>query len=161
MKFESEYRKYQKNVWETVVCKMSAILFMPQSRCVTKWHRLSCLHFINRPQHDIRIVIASLQTIVIMTCLSWQNYQHTTIVILSLIKAEIHTVGCRYNAVQYNMTFHSALQWRMHFINQIAHKSHPIHPPYGRTICGFWRKLNQCWLILLLIWLLRTPFNAI
>ena len=56
-------------------------------------------------------------------------------------------VECRYNAVQYNKIFHTALRWLKHDINKESnHKLYPIPRPnrqaMGRNLWEFERKVT-------------------
>ena len=56
-----------------------------------------------------------------------------------------YTAGCRYNAAQYNMIFHTALQWLKQNMNhslnsqQTPHSS-PLRASYGVSIVGIFEK---------------------
>ena len=58
-----------------------------------------------------------------------------------------YTVGCRYNAVQYDMILLTSLQLPMQNINQIwTHQRHPIPRPNGRAMgCLLWGFSRNWW----------------
>ena len=66
----------------------------------------------------------------------------------SVLQLPSYTVQCRYNAVQYNMIFHTPLHWLMQNINQTLNSQKILHisRPHGWAmeclLWGFGRKLT-------------------
>ena len=64
------------------------------------------------------------------------------------ISLQCYTVECRYNAIQYNMIFHTPLHWLTQNINQALHSQKTLHispswASYGVSIVMIWEKIDR------------------